>query len=171
MFNSNSSRFVKGRKPNRKPAKRGARPTVENLELRIVPSTIPRPDHVVVVMEENHAYGQIIGNSAASYINNTLVPEGALMTNSFGITHPSLPNYLDIFSGSNQGITGDVFPIPGACRRSAAPPAIAPTLMTTTTLPGTVLRIFHPSSSIPSRATGPQTIANCRPCRSSPPIC
>ena len=26
-----------------------------------------------------------------------------------GVTHPSAPNYLDIFSGSNQGVTADSF--------------------------------------------------------------
>ncbi|MEY2504951.1 MAG: phosphatidylinositol-3-phosphatase, partial [Verrucomicrobiota bacterium] len=28
-------------------------------------------------------------------------------TNFYGVTHPSQPNYLDGFSGSNQGVTGD----------------------------------------------------------------
>src|SRR5438105_15845110 len=86
---------------------------LEQLESRVVQWT-PRPDHVVIVMEDNHAYNEIIGSAQAPYINITLVPEGALMTNSFAMEHPSLPNYLDIFSGSNQGITNDVFPVPGA---------------------------------------------------------
>jgi len=29
------------------------------------------------------------------------------LTNFFGVTHPSQPNYLDAFSGSNQGVTDD----------------------------------------------------------------
>jgi acid phosphatase len=33
-----------------------------------------------------------------------------LFTQSFGITHPSEPNYLNLFSGSNQGITDDSTP-------------------------------------------------------------
>ena len=64
-------------------------------------------DHIVVVMEENHGYSDIIGNSAANYINNTLIPSGQLMTQSYGVTHPSQPNYLALFSGSTQGVTGD----------------------------------------------------------------
>jgi hypothetical protein len=64
-------------------------------------------------MEENHAYNEIIGSSSAPYINN-LAGQGALMTNSFAIEHPSEPNYLDIFSGSNQGITYDGYDNPGA---------------------------------------------------------
>ena len=59
----------------------------------------PTPDHVVIVIEENHAYTQIIGSSSAPYINS-LAAGGALMTQSFGITHPSQPNYLDLYSGS-----------------------------------------------------------------------
>src|SRR5205085_7028190 len=29
------------------------------------------------------------------------------IANFYGISHPSQPNYLDAFSGSNQGVTGD----------------------------------------------------------------
>ena len=72
---------------------------------------VPTPDHIVVVMEENHSYDEIIGDTVdAPYINNTLVPQGALFTQSFAITHPSEPNYLAIFSGSTQGITDDSCP-------------------------------------------------------------
>jgi hypothetical protein len=59
-----------------------------------------------MVIEENHAYSQIIGASTAPYINS-LAQQGALFTQSFAITHPSQPNYLDIFSGANQGVTND----------------------------------------------------------------
>ena len=77
-----------------------------------VANGVPRYDHVVLVMEENHGYGQIIGsNTGAPYINGTLAAGGALFTNSFAIEHPSEPNYLDLFSGSNQGITGDQCPV------------------------------------------------------------
>jgi len=70
---------------------------------------VPRPDHVVIVMEENHAYSQIIGSSSAPYINQ-LARQGALFTNSFALTHPSQPNYLALFSGSTQGVTSDSCP-------------------------------------------------------------
>ena len=39
-------------------------------------ATLPKPDHVVIVMEENHAYSQIIGSSSAPYIN-ALAQQGA----------------------------------------------------------------------------------------------
>src|SRR6266850_7084583 len=67
------------------------------------------PAHVVIVMEENHSYNEIIGSSSAPYINS-LVSQGVLFNNSFAIEHPSEPNYLDIFSGSNQGVTDDSCP-------------------------------------------------------------
>src|SRR5262249_10523675 len=67
---------------------------------------LPRPDHVVVVIEENKAYDEVIGNSNAPYINQ-LARRGALMTQSYAVAHPSLPNYLAIFSGSTQGISDD----------------------------------------------------------------
>jgi phospholipase C len=73
------------------------------------PQTLPLPAHIVVVMEENHSFSDIIGSSQAPYINS-LAAEGALFTESFAITHPSEPNYLAIFSGSTQGVTDDSCP-------------------------------------------------------------
>ena len=70
---------------------------------------VPTPAHVVVVIEENHGYSQIIGSSEAPYIN-TLATQGALFTKSYALTHPSQPNYLGLFSGSTQGITDDSCP-------------------------------------------------------------
>jgi len=64
---------------------------------------MPRPTHVLIVVEENKSYKQIIGNTAAPYIN-TLAKKGALFTNSFAIAHPSQPNYLTLFSGSTHGV-------------------------------------------------------------------
>lgn len=71
--------------------------------------TIPVPDHVVIVMEENHSYSEIIGNSDAPYIN-ALASSGALFTKSYAVTHPSQPNYLELFSGSTQGVNDDSCP-------------------------------------------------------------
>ena len=71
---------------------------------------IPLFDHVLIVIEENHAYGQVIGSANAPYINS-LAAGGALMTQSFALTHPSQPNYIALFSGSTQGVTTDgVYP-------------------------------------------------------------
>lgn len=71
---------------------------------------LPRPDHVVVVIEENHGYSQIMDKrNSASYIH-ALAQRGVLFTESHGIAHPSLPNYLALFSGSTQGVTNDSCP-------------------------------------------------------------
>jgi phosphatidylinositol-3-phosphatase len=70
---------------------------------------VPTPAHVIIVMEENHSYSEIIGNSDAPYINS-LAQSGALFTQSFALTHPSQPNYLDLFSGSDQGVDSDDCP-------------------------------------------------------------
>ena len=70
---------------------------------------VPRPRHVVVVIMENHAYGDVIGSPQARYLNS-LARTGALFTASYGVTHPSEPNYLALFSGSTHGVTSDQCP-------------------------------------------------------------
>jgi len=70
---------------------------------------VPRPDHVVVAMFENHGFNQVIGSASASYLNR-LAGEGALLTDAHGITHPSQPDYIALFSGSTHGVTNDSCP-------------------------------------------------------------
>ncbi len=65
---------------------------------------LPKPDHIVIVIEENHAFSQIIDSPAAPYLN-ALARKGALLTNSFGVTHPSQPNYIALFAGSIDGVS------------------------------------------------------------------
>ena len=72
--------------------------------------SLPRPDHVVIVVEENRAFSQIIGNPDAPYIN-ALAKRGVLFTDSHGVTHPSQPNYLALFSGSTRGIGSNACPL------------------------------------------------------------
>jgi hypothetical protein len=62
--------------------------------------------HVVVVVMENKERGEVLGSPAAPYLTG-LGRRGGTATHSFGITHPSLPNYLALVSGSTQGITDD----------------------------------------------------------------
>jgi phosphatidylinositol-3-phosphatase len=71
---------------------------------------LPRPDHIVIVIEENKSFNQIIDNREAPYINK-LAKRGALFTQSYGITHPSQPNYLALFSGSTRSITSNACPL------------------------------------------------------------
>jgi arylsulfatase A-like enzyme len=75
-------------------------------------SSVPTPDHTVVVVFENHAYSQVIGSSSAPYINS-LKTGGANLTASYAETHPSQPNYFALFSGATQGITDDSCYTPG----------------------------------------------------------
>ncbi|HEV8290839.1 MAG TPA: alkaline phosphatase family protein [Tepidisphaeraceae bacterium] len=77
---------------------------------RLCAVAVPQFDHIVVVVEENHPYSAIIGNSSAPFINK-LANQGGLFKSSFAITHPSQPNYLALFSGSTQGITSDACPV------------------------------------------------------------
>ena len=81
--------------------------TASTLDSRI--SQLPRPDHIVLVIEENHSYRQIIDSPDAPDINE-LATQGALFTQSFGVTYPSQPNYLALFSGSTQGIADNSCP-------------------------------------------------------------
>jgi acid phosphatase len=57
-----------------------------------------RPAHLIVVMEENHSFEQIIGSPAAPFLNRLAV-HGTLLTQYYAVTHPSLPNYVALLSG------------------------------------------------------------------------
>jgi acid phosphatase len=72
-------------------------------------AAVPHFAHIVVVIEENHSSSEIIGDPRAPYLN-ALGRGGAVLTNSYGVTHPSEPNYLALFSGSTQGLTDDSCP-------------------------------------------------------------
>lgn len=71
-------------------------------------------DHVVIIVEENKPSSNIIGNEAAPYINK-LAQEYALASNYRAVTHPSLPNYLAMTSGTTAGISNDCNPPGGSC--------------------------------------------------------
>jgi hypothetical protein len=67
---------------------------------------LPRYDHIVVVIMENHSFEQISRPGAAAYLQ-TLAADGAVFDNSHGVAHPSQPNYLALFSGSTQDVRDD----------------------------------------------------------------
>lgn len=73
-------------------------------------NALPRPDHIVIVVEENKSFSQIIGNREAPYLN-ALARRGVLFTDSRGVTHPSQPNYLALFSGTTRGIGSNACPL------------------------------------------------------------
>src|SRR5262245_66583105 len=70
---------------------------------RYCPAGLPVYDHVVIVVEENKDYDQIIGNPAAPYLNK-LAAEGANLSRMFAEEHFSQGNYFWLFSGSNQNV-------------------------------------------------------------------
>ena len=72
------------------------------------PPSVPVPDfrHVVVVVFENHEASSIVGNPDAPTFN-ALARRYATLTDYTAVTHPSLPNYLALVSGSTHGITSD----------------------------------------------------------------
>lgn len=67
------------------------------------PAAPPAYDHVVIVIEENHSFSQVIGNRTAAPYINQLADGGVNFVEFFAITHPSQPNYIHFFSGDNQG--------------------------------------------------------------------
>jgi len=67
---------------------------------------VSRASHVVVIVMENKEASDVIGNTAAPYANKLAASYG-LATQSYAISHPSLPNYLALTSGSTQGVTSD----------------------------------------------------------------
>jgi len=67
---------------------------------------VPPFDHVVVVVFENKARAEVLGNPAAPAFN-AYAKRGAVLAGYRGVTHPSLPNYLALVSGSTHGITND----------------------------------------------------------------
>lgn len=77
---------------------------------------LPRPAHVVVVVEENKSFWQIDGNKSAPAIN-ALMKRGAVFTNSHGVTHPSLPNYFALFAGLTND-NGDGCPATGIAKNA-----------------------------------------------------
>ncbi|MCC7232299.1 MAG: T9SS type A sorting domain-containing protein [Bacteroidia bacterium] len=72
-------------------------------------ATIPRPNKTVICVLENHGYPQVMGSSAAPYINS-LANIGASLAEFYALTHPSQPNYIMFFSGESQGVTNDGMP-------------------------------------------------------------
>jgi acid phosphatase len=63
-----------------------------------LPSNQPSFSHVVLLVEENHSYSEVIGNSAMPNFNS-LAAQYGLATQYFAVAHPSIPNYLMLTTG------------------------------------------------------------------------
>ncbi|HQU25764.1 MAG TPA: alkaline phosphatase family protein [Acidimicrobiales bacterium] len=70
-----------------------------------VPGATRAYQHVVWIVLENVGYG-VVGSPDAPYLNR-LIAQCGLATNYHGTTHPSLPNYIALASGSAQGVSND----------------------------------------------------------------
>ncbi|MCP3445772.1 FG-GAP-like repeat-containing protein [Bradyrhizobium sp. CCGUVB14] len=100
------------------------------------------PSHIVVLSLENENYSDIVGSSQAPYLNS-LISQGMLLTNYYGVTHPSQPNYIALFSGSTQGVTSN-----GAV---AQLPASVPTLASTLAAHGYTFGGYAETTADPER--------------------
>ena len=61
-------------------------------------STSSPISHVIIILMENEEYGSVIGNASAPF-ENRLASSYAVAGDYFGVSHPSLPNYLALVAG------------------------------------------------------------------------
>lgn len=66
---------------------------------------IPQFSHVFIVLEENHSFTDVIGNTNMPYLNG-LAAANSLATQYYADAHPSLPNYFELTVGAGTSITG-----------------------------------------------------------------
>lgn len=69
-------------------------------------NSLPNFDHIILMVLENEDYQNVIGNSSMPHLK-ALAQQNVLLSNYFAVSHPSLPNYITLVSGSTQGITSD----------------------------------------------------------------
>lgn len=66
-----------------------------------VPTGFPTFNHVFLVVEENHSFSDVIGNSSMPYLNS-LASKYGLAKQYFANAHPSMPNYLMFTTGQME---------------------------------------------------------------------
>jgi len=71
---------------------------------------VPALDHVIVVIMENHSYDQV----RLKPYTADLIANNTVCTQSYAVTHPSLPNYLALWAASTFDVTNDDCPSPGS---------------------------------------------------------
>lgn len=75
---------------------------------------IPASSHVVMVVEENHGYSNVINSSTVPYLNS-LASKYGLATQYYANTHPAIGNYLEMTTGQvltkNDTLTPAQFPV------------------------------------------------------------
>ena len=70
-------------------------------------ATMPRYDHVIIIIAENKGFSEIIGNNADAPNLNALASKYGLATNFYGEVHPSEGNYVALLGGDTFGIHDD----------------------------------------------------------------
>jgi hypothetical protein len=70
------------------------------------PPSASAPSHIVVIVMENKEGADVLGSRKSPFLN-ALTRRYGVATQSYGVTHPSLPNYLALTSGSTHGISSD----------------------------------------------------------------
>lgn len=79
--------------------------------------------HVVMVMEENQSYASVVGNTTDWPHLNALIGNGALPTNYYADTHPSIGNYFMLTTGqilTNDDSSTQVWNVDNIARRMLA---------------------------------------------------
>jgi phospholipase C len=71
------------------------------------------PDRIMIIVMENHSFDDIIGATDRSGYHlltpflTQVAQTARLATLAFGVSHPSLPNYLSMIAGDSFGVTDD----------------------------------------------------------------
>jgi hypothetical protein len=81
-------------------------PPTQTPEASGTPISLPAFSHVFIIVLENKEAASIIGSPDAPYLNG-LAKQYARATQSYGIRHPSLPNYLALTGGSTFNVSSD----------------------------------------------------------------
>ena len=66
------------------------------------------PDHVFIVVLENHGFPQVVGSASMPYLNS-LITQRALAGNYYANTHPSIDNYFILTVGKAEANNNDDF--------------------------------------------------------------
>ena len=81
---------------------------------------VPASKHVVLVMEENQSYPTVVGNTTDWPNLNAIIGKGALPTNYYADTHPSIGNYFMLTTGqtlTNDDSSTEVWSVDNIARR------------------------------------------------------
>jgi phosphatidylinositol-3-phosphatase len=74
--------------------------------------TLPTPDHIVILFWEDKDYTEIVGDTNLVYFNALVADTNTALFNQSYCTFTgySQPNYLDFYSGFNQGVQNNLVP-------------------------------------------------------------